>query len=256
MMNKSLVRFIYSKLPQKLQKTSYNLYYYFPRPKVFIELIKKKIWFKKFQNFNLKNREVFFLKVTSFLWTNRKDELSNGYYMEFGCFGCKTMTMCWSHTRHLFNLEYLAFDSFEGLPDIAPIDKQPIWKKGRLSMSEEEFKKIIFKQGMPNSRLKTIKGFYEKSLNKKLALKFKKKATIIYIDCDLYKSTVPILKFIIPFLQKGTIIAFDDWNCFWGDKSKGQKKAWSEFCKKNRNLNFEPFFSDHHIMSYIFIGLK
>ena len=55
---------------------------------------------------------------------------------------------------------------------------------------------------MPNSRLKTIKGFYEKSLNKKLALKFKKKATIIYIDCDLYKSTVPILKFIIPFCKK------------------------------------------------------
>lgn len=126
MTNKSLVRLIYNKLPLKLQKTFYNLYYYLPRPTNFIKLVKKKIWFKKFENFNLKNREYFFLKVTSFLWTNRNDQLSNGYYMEFGCFGCKRMTMCWNHTKHLFNLEYLAFDSFEGLPVIAPIDQQPI----------------------------------------------------------------------------------------------------------------------------------
>ena len=54
---------------------------------------------------------------------------------------------------------------------------------------------------MPESRLNTVKGFYELSLNKKLAAKFKK-ATFIYVDCDLYKSTVPVLKFIKSFAKR------------------------------------------------------
>ncbi len=255
-MHKKLIKNLFYKLPFILQKIIYNLYYYSSKPKDFIKLLRKKSWLKKYRSFDQKNRELFFLRVTSFLWTNRSEQLFTGYYMEFGCFGCKTMSMCWKHTRHFFDLEYLAFDSFEGLPEITKIDEQPIWKKGRLSMSENDFKKLIFKDGMPESRLNTVKGFYELSLNKKLAAKFKKKATFIYVDCDLYKSTVPVLKFIKSFLQKGTIIAFDDWNCFWGDKRRGQRRAWSEFCQKNKNLVFEPFFSDHHIKSFIFIGFK
>tara|TARA_X000000950_G_scaffold111991_1_gene141011 strand:- start:5072 stop:5443 length:372 start_codon:yes stop_codon:yes gene_type:complete len=123
-------------------------------------------------------------------------------------------------------------------------------------MSENDFKKLIFKNGMPESRLNTVKGFVELSLNKKLAAKFKKKATFIYVDCDLYKSTVPVLKFIKSFLQKGTIIAFDDWNCFWGDKEEGKEGHGRNFVKRKKNLVFEPFFSDHHIKSFIFIGFK
>ena len=124
-------------------------------------------------------------------------------------------------------------------------------------MSENDFKKPIFKDGMLESRLTTIKGFYELSLNKKLAAQFKKKAILfIYVDCDLYKLIVPVLKFVKSFLQKGTITAFDDWNCFWGDKKRGQRRAWSEFCQKNKNLVFEPFSSDHYIKSFTFIGFK
>ena len=144
-MHKKLIKNLFYKLPFILQKIIYNLYYYSSKPKDFIKLLRKKSWLKKYRSFDQKNRELFFLRVTSFLWTNRSEQLFTGYYMEFGCFGCKTMSMCWKHTRHFFDLEYLAFDSFEGLPEITKIDEQPIWKKGRLSMSEMILKNLFLK---------------------------------------------------------------------------------------------------------------
>lgn len=197
-------------------------------------------------------RNSFFMAAASFLWTNRADNLRDGYYMEFGCFGAVTMRLAWQSTRHIFNLQYLGFDSFEGLPEIAEIDRQPIWEKGRLAMGEEEF---AAKSGVPAARLRTIKGFFDASLTPEIqADLLPRKASIIYVDCDLYTSTVPVLDFIPPFLQTGTIIAFDDWNCFWADPERGQRRAWREFLAAHPTLRFEPFFSTHALQSFIFIG--
>jgi hypothetical protein len=65
---------------------------------------------------------------------------------------------------------------------------------------------------------------------------------------------VPVLNFIKPFLQPGTIIVFDDWNCFIGDPEKGERRAWAEFTAANPHLKFEPFISDGETNSFIFIG--
>ena len=94
-------------------------------------------------------------------------------------------------------------------------------------MSENDFKKPIFKDGMLESRLTTIKGFYELSLNKKLAAQFKKKAILfIYVDCDLYEETLKILNFIDHKITKGGIIAFDE---ALRNTKKGEAKALKEF---------------------------
>ena len=77
------------------------------------------------------------------------------------------------------------------------------------------------------------------------------KAAVIYVDCDLYKSTVPVLKFIVPFLQRGTIIVFDDWNCFYGDPELGERKAWSEFLSANPHLKFEEFIETNEAKAFI-----
>jgi hypothetical protein len=54
-------------------------------------------------------------------------------------------------------------------------------------------------------------------------------------------------------LQPGTIIIFDDWNCFYGDPDRGQKKAFNEFKFKYPTLVFEDFVSDAESKSFIFI---
>jgi hypothetical protein len=161
------------------------------------------------------------------------------------------MRYAWKHTRHNFALTYVAFDSFEGLPDVEPIDALADWQRGSFAISEEDFIATVVEAGMPRERLKTVKGFYDQSLTPDLAAELGPcKATIIYVDCDLYKSTVPVLKFIVPFLHIGTIVAFDDWNCYFADPSRGQRRAWGEFRESNPQLHFQPFYSTQMMASF------
>ena len=156
-----------------------------------------------------------FLSIARFGHINRP---MAGYYFEFGCHEANTMRMAHRHFRHLFDLDYVAFDSFEGLPEIQDIDKQDIWAKGNLKTTEQEFRAIVTRAGMPSHKLRTVKGFFDQSLTPALqAQLLPQRAAVIYIDCDLYTSTIPVLEFCVPFLQRGTVVVFDDWNCFHGD---------------------------------------
>jgi hypothetical protein len=197
------------------------------------------------------NMRYLFLSIARFAHINRPIE---GYYLEFGSHEGRTMRLAWRHFQHLFNWDFIAFDSFEGLPEIEDIDKQQIWQKGRLKTGVETFIKIVTKSGMPRERLRTVKGFYDDSLTADLQNELlPRKAAVVYVDCDLYKSTVPVLDFIKPFLQVGTIIVFDDWNCFYGHPERGERLAWKEFLEANQQLRFEPFVSTNEAQSFICI---
>lgn len=192
-----------------------------------------------------------FASIARFCVANRPIE---GYYFEFGCHTGGTMCMAFDYFRHLFDWNYVAFDSFKGLPEIEEIDQQEIWKKGKLATTESDFIKIVTRHGIPREKLLIVKGFYEKSLSDDLRQQLQPaKAAVVYVDCDLYTSTVPVLEFVRHFLQRGTIIVFDDWNCFWGDPEKGERRAFAEFCKKYPELVFEEFFSTHMQKAFIFI---
>jgi hypothetical protein len=167
------------------------------------------------------------------------------------------MRKAWDSFHHLFDLDYVAFDSFEGLPEIAEIDKQQIWRKGNLKTDVELFKKILYRHGMPANKLKTVKGFYSDSLTNELKLSLlPKKVAVVYIDCDLYLSTIPVLDFIVDFLQVGSIIVFDDWNCFHGNPDKGERRAFAEFQNKYPQLMFEDFISTNEAKAFIFVGWR
>ena len=60
-----------------------------------------------------------------------------------------------------------------------------------------------------------------------------KSAAIVFIDCDLYASTVPVLNFISDYLEDGAILIFDDWFCFKGSPERGEQKAFHEWLKNN-----------------------
>jgi O-methyltransferase len=77
---------------------------------------------------------------------------------------------------------------------------------------------------------------------------------LIYVDCDLYSSTVPVLRFCKDFLQLGTVIVFDDWFCFYGDPDRGERRAWAEFCQANPDLRFVNFISTNETQAFIYLG--
>jgi O-methyltransferase len=193
-------------------------------------------------------KEFAILSIARQLNINRPIE---GYWFEFGCCDANTMRMAWKHTRYLFNLTYVGFDSFQGFPDIHEIDRQAIWVRGGSSISEEAFRRLCERAGMPRERLITVPGFYENSLTASTAHELRaKKAAVIYIDCDLYKSTVPVLNFIVPFLQIGTVIAFDDWNCFHCDPGRGERRAWAEFVAAHPEFGFSEFLTAGDIKAF------
>jgi hypothetical protein len=201
--------------------------------------------------FGQENRRKTFLSAARFMHINRPIE---GYYFEFGCNEANTFRMAFNNFKYLFNFTYVAFDSFKGLPKVEGADKMEVFYKGKLAFSRKEFERLCKKEGLTEDKLIIVEGFYQDSLNNDLVIKLQpKKAAVIYIDCDLYTSTVSVLNFIIHFLQPGTIIIFDDWNCFYGDPDRGQKKAFNEFKFKYPTLVFEDFVSDAESKSFIFI---
>lgn len=202
--------------------------------------------------FAMAQRERIFIAASRFAHINRP---ISGYYFEFGCHGANTMRMAWKHTRHLHDWTFVGFDSFEGLPEIGAADKQTIWEKGRLATSEADFVKRVTAAGMPRERLKTVRGFYDDSLTPELkAQLLPGKAAMIYVDCDLYQSTVPVLRFIRDFLQPGTVIVFDDWFCFHGDPMRGEQRAWKEFTAANPDLRFAEFVQTSEAKAFIHLG--
>ena len=193
-----------------------------------------------------------FASITRFCIANRP---INGYYFEFGCHSATTMRMAYEYFHHLLDWNYVAFDSFEGLPEIQEIDRQEIWQEGKLSTSESDFVRLVTDAGMPREKLITVKGFYDQTLNDTLKVRLQgKKAAVVYIDCDLYASTVPVLEFVRHFLQVGTIIVFDDWNCFCGDPLRGERRAFKEFQDRYPQLKFEEFITTHMQKAFIFVG--
>jgi len=213
----------------------------------------KYFWMKNvYKPFIDNKKKDIYLSIAKYCQANRP---INGYYFEFGSHNARTFKIAWDTFRHLFDWEYIAFDSFEGLPEIDEIDKQEVWEKGKLSTSEEEFINRVLSFGVPREKFRTVKGFYEDSLTPELSEELlPKKAAVIMVDCDLYKSTVPVLKFIRPFLQRGTIIFFDDWNFFHGDPNKGERRAFREFREEFPEMRFGEFVSSHDGKAFFYLG--
>lgn len=240
------IRRIFRTLPTPIQTTFRDI-------RSRIPLTASGIWARRvYTPFATQQREYIFMSIVRFLHINRP---ITGYYMEFGSHGANTMRMAWDCFHHFLNLDYIAFDSFKGLPEISSIDRQQIWEKGKLCTEEKKFISLCKRHGMDITQLRTVPGFYDQSLTHELRETLsKKKAAVIYIDCDLYTSTIPVLEFARHFLQQGTVIVFDDWNCFWADPEKGERRAWAEFCAKYPELKFEEFISTGMQKAFVYIN--
>lgn len=155
-----------------------------------------------------------------------------GDYYEFGLFQGKSFYTAIQSAKD--NVVFFGFDSFQGLPACDGIDGEFKFTKHKYSCSKE----VVVKNLEPIvdwSRTFLINGWYNETLKHTSRHAFGK-AKIVLIDCDLYKSTVPVLKFIEPHLQTGTILLFDDWKCFYDNPDRGEQKATNEFLENNCHI--------------------
>ncbi len=164
----------------------------------------------------------------------------NQTYFEFGCHSGRTFSAAINHAKFLklSNMQFYAFDSFEGLPD-TEISADGIFKKGEYFTPLNHFKSIIkSKTGYSIVDQNIIKGFYSDSLTFDLQKRLPR-IGVVHIDVDLYSSTFEVLHFIKPLIDIGTVILFDDWYCFAPGQNKGESKAFNEFLQKHENFKVE-----------------
>ena len=168
-----------------------------------------------------------------------------GDYFEFGVWRGKTFR--WAHLmKHRYGLNEMklwAFDSFSGLPDVAP-QADNIWKKGQFACSLDEFRQIMASAGVGTHEYETVPGYYSESLNDHLRARIgQRQAAVVYIDCDLYESTADALRFVGAHLAHGAILCFDDYYNYKAAPDQGEARALAEFRSANPDLDVMPYFN-------------
>ena len=172
-----------------------------------------------------------------------------GDYLEFGVakgmtfsYACNTMSPVFN------NMRFIALDSFEGLPEPKNIDNinnySSSFFKGQYACSEKEFLHNIKEKHIDLKQVITIKGWFDQTLTDQMAEQYSiNKIAAAWIDCDLYESTIPILKFLTPRLSIGSVLLFDDWHCFRNLPDFGEQRACNEWLITNPHIKLYKLFS-------------
>ena len=147
------------------------------------------------------------------------------------------------------------FDSFEGLPHSeaspdqdSPHVKKGVWSPGTCKGISKEQLLEMCKEHIPESQILIYAGWFKETLPQ---LPDDTKFGMIHLDSDLYQSAIDVLDtcFSRGFIQEGTVIFFDDWNCNRASPKYGERRAWLEMQEK-----YAVDFSDWG--SYGFVSYK
>ena len=174
----------------------------------------------------------------------------DGDYLEFGVFQGKTFAAAWDAARRhgRDDMRFFAFDSFRGLPDpaISPVDAGGEFEAQEFSSDRLTFDKALRRGGVDPSRVQVVAGFYDQSLPAhppaSLGLEA---AAIVWIDCDLYSSTVPVLDYVTDLLGDGSILVFDDWHCFYSRPDRGEQRACREWLDQHPDVRLVEYRDFH-----------
>lgn len=189
-------------------------------------------------NEDKRQRLIWYELAQKFLQVNRVD----GVYAEFGCHEVTTFRFA-LNTLGRYGMpnrihHFYAFDSFEGMPEPEGIDRQKIWRKGMNNTGLAQFYDTC---RLDLHRVTAVKGFFNETLPA-YPWKVDHAVALAYIDVDYYSSTVDVLGFLNGKLRHGSIVAFDDWNCYYADPKRGQRLAFAEWQDSLKDtVHFEPF---------------
>lgn len=123
-------------------------------------------------------------------------------YLEFGVATGKSFKWWLNHNQRK-EATFYGFDTFEGLPEKWGV----FYEKGAMMSAIPEIN---------DNRAKFIKGIFQDTLNDFIEENKKNiedaEIRIIHCDADLYSATIFALSQLYPFLKKGDIIFFDEFN--------------------------------------------
>ncbi len=169
-----------------------------------------------------------------------------GDYLEFGVYegGTFVSAFYFAQRNQLADLRFYAFDSFAGLPTLTGIDQtgHREFARGEYACDATSFRQRIARSGVDLARVEIVPGWYDEVLNEATRSRLSlRAAAIVMVDCNLYESTVPVLRFVTDYVQDGTVVLFDDWFCFRGHPERGQRRAFTEWLQCNPQLRASEF---------------
>lgn len=170
-----------------------------------------------------------------------------GDYLEFGVFEGNTFLHAWrTAQRYQLPSRFHAFDSFQGLPEPALIDAGGQFHAGQYSASQALFQSTLRRGRVDMSRLTITPGFFADTLTtERQSMIDLRAAAVIWIDCDLYESTVPVLEFLSDVIVDGAVLCFDDWYCYKGRPDRGERLACAEWLGRHPELRVTPYHAFH-----------
>ncbi len=182
----------------------------------------------------------------SFALAKKYKTINKGDYYEFGIY--KGYALWYAQniasTYGANAMRFYGFDSFAGLPEVSGVDAGGDFYTGQFACKKEDVIHNLKTHHAHMDRIFLIEGYFEHSLKENIIADYAmRKATIILVDCDLYASTMEVLRFAKRLFMKHTLILFDDWNSHSGGKQSGEQLAFTQFCKDYPTFTFKKMFS-------------
>jgi hypothetical protein len=188
------------------------------------------------------------LRVLETAFAFLTNEKIAGDYAEFGVFRGDTFAAAFQAAGRWGNaaMRFHAFDSFAGLPDLEARDAGGPFQAGQFSATRASFESKLKINRVDLSRVTITEGFFDETLTEarreEIGLR---QVAIAVVDCDLYSSTVPVLRFLSDVLVDGAILIFDDWYCFKSSPQHGEQRACREWLLEQPGLRLAEYRSFH-----------
>jgi hypothetical protein len=121
-----------------------------------------------------------------------------------------------------YHRKIVGFDTFEGFPNVAPIDvtNRPEVKAGMFAESYDihdeltaciaEFDENRFLNQIP--KIDLVRGDANLTIPEYVRANPHLLVSLLYLDFDVYEPTVTALKTLVPRMPKGAVLAFDEVN--------------------------------------------
>jgi hypothetical protein len=170
----------------------------------------------------------------------------SGDYYEFGLYRGFTLWFAQQAAARwgLNEMRFIGFDSFRGLPEPRGQADGQEFATGDYACDRATVIGHLSRFGVDWARTSLVEGYFDSSLALGTVTgDDKRRVAIALIDCDLYTSTVPVLEFLEGRLQDGSLLLFDDWNCFGKSDDHGERRAFREFLRRYPRWVAEPLFA-------------
>lgn len=178
-----------------------------------------------------------------------------GDYLEFGVYQGRTFIDAWEAARRyqMREMRFHAFDSFAGLPEPGHHDLGGFCE-GQFHCDRAKFEAALRRRKVDPSRVSIHEDMFDETLSgpdslRKLGVE---QASIVWTDCDLYASTVPLLRALSEVVVDGTVLIFEDWYCFNGRPDRGEQRAYSEWLDAHPRIRLVEY-QEFHWAGALFI---